>query len=59
MLTMNLDDRTFTLTQEATYKPEGRLELRGQLSILSGARSSDFGAKANDLRADLRVRWFL
>lgn len=59
MLTMNLDDGSFALTQEATYKPEGRVELRGQLSFISGVRSSDFGAKANDLRADIRVRWYL
>ncbi len=59
MLTINLDDGSFALTHEATYKPEGRTEIRAQLSFISGARSSDYGAKANDMRADVRLRWYL
>src|SRR5690606_19316894 len=55
---LNLNDHSFTLTQETTYKPGENLEWRTQISWIGGGRLTEYGEKQNDLRLEARSRYF-
>lgn len=55
---MNLNDRSFALTQEMTYRPVENTELRTQVSFIRGSDDSEYGEKQNDLRLEFRSRFF-
>jgi hypothetical protein len=55
---VNLDDGSFSLTPEVTYTKFDNLELRFRLSYLDGSDGSEYGEKASNWLAELRVRYF-
>ena len=55
---VNLNDRSFALTQDTSYRPEQNTEYRTQVSFISGGAASEYGEKQNDLRIKFRVRMF-
>ena len=55
---LNLNDRSFALTQETSYRPEENTEYRTQVSFISGGAASEYGEKQNDLRLEFRGRFF-
>ena len=57
-MVLNLNDRSFSITQEATYKPVDDTELRLQLSLIVGSEWSEYGEKQNDLRMEFRSRFY-
>ncbi len=55
---LNVDDRSFSISQELIYTGITNLELRLRGTALVGDRFSDFGEKPNDARLELRVRYY-
>jgi hypothetical protein len=53
----NVNDGSWSLTPELLYTGIDDLELRLRATILGGGRLSEFGAKPNDNRIELRVRY--
>lgn len=53
----NLDDGSWSLTPELLYTGIDDLELRLRATLLHGERLSEFGAKPNDSRFELRLRY--
>lgn len=53
----NLDDGSWSLTPELLYSGLDDLELRLRATILHGDRLSEFGAKPNDSKIELRLRY--
>jgi hypothetical protein len=53
----NLDDGSWSLTPELLYTGIDDLELRLRATLLHGARLSEFGAKPNDSKVELRLRY--
>ena len=54
----NLTDKSFSLTPELLYNPITDLELRAKITVLLGKGGSEFGEKQNDIRLELRVRYY-
>jgi len=54
----NLDDGSTSAAPELAYTGVTNLDLRLRLFFLSGGRLTDFGAKQNDQRLELRLRYF-
>ncbi len=54
----NLDDQSFSLSPELLYTGIDNLELRLKGTFLSGSDGSEYGAKPNDYRLELRVRYY-
>jgi len=54
----NLTDKSFSLTPELLYTPITDLELRAKIAVLLGKGRSEFGEKQNDIRLELRVRYY-
>lgn len=52
----NLDDRSASLSPEATYTRFTNWEARIRLAVLTGGRTSEYGEKANRWRLELRLR---
>jgi hypothetical protein len=55
---INLQDGSLVVIPELTYSPITNLELRLRTPVLIGAKSTEYGAKQNDYRIDLRVRYY-
>ncbi|MDP2268173.1 MAG: hypothetical protein Q8K46_03295 [Deltaproteobacteria bacterium] len=55
---INLDDRSYTLTPELLYTGITNLELRFRTAFIVGGRNTELGEKQNDYRAELRVGYF-
>lgn len=55
---VNLDDDSFSLTQEFIYTGYTNWELRLSFAFLEGDPGSDYGEKQNVNRLELRVRYF-
>jgi len=55
---INLTDGSFSLTPELLYTPITNLELRAKFTVLVGKDGSEFGEKQNDLRLELRFRYY-
>jgi hypothetical protein len=55
---INLRDKSFSLATELLYNPITNLELRAKMTVLLGKRSTDFGEKQNDIRLELRCRYY-
>ena len=55
---INLQDGSLVVIPELTYSPITNLELRLRTPILIGGKSTEYGAKQNDYRIDLRVRYY-
>lgn len=53
----NLNDGSWSLTPELLYTGITNLELRLRATFLGGGRLSEFGAKPNDSRFELRLRY--
>lgn len=53
----NLNDNSWSLTPELLYTGFTDLELRLRATVLGGTRLSEFGAKPNDSRFELRLRY--
>jgi hypothetical protein len=53
----NLNDGSWSLTPELLYTGITDFELRLRATLLGGGRLSEFGAKPNDSRIELRVRY--
>jgi len=54
----NLDDGSTSAAPELAYTGVTNLDLRLRLFFLSGGRLTDFGAKQNNQRLELRLRYF-
>jgi hypothetical protein len=54
----NLHDKSFSITCEALYKTITNLELRPRVTFIAGERNSEFGEKQNNLRMELRLRYY-
>jgi hypothetical protein len=54
----NLDDGSASAAPELAYTGVTNLDLRLRFFFLSGGRLTDFGAKQNDQRLELRMRYF-
>ncbi len=54
----NLDDGSTSVAPELAYTGVTNLELRLRLFFLAGGRLTDFGAKQNDRRLELRARYY-
>jgi hypothetical protein len=54
---VNLDDNSFMITPEITYKGVSNLEIRLQTSLLSGPGQSEYGEKKNNWKTELRLRY--
>ena len=55
---VNLQDGSLVVIPELTYSPITNLELRFRTPVLIGGKSTEYGAKQNDYRIDLRVRYY-
>ena len=55
---INLQDGSLVVIPELTYSPITNLELRLRTPVLIGGKSTEYGAKQNDYRIDLRVRYY-
>ena len=55
---VNLADGSLSLTPELLYTPITNLELRAKVTVLIGKDGSEFGEKQNDLRLELRFRYY-
>ncbi len=55
---VNLQDGSLVVIPELTYSPITNLELRFRTPVLMGGKSTEYGAKQNDYRIDLRVRYY-
>ena len=55
---INLTDGSFSLTPELLYTPITNLELRAKFTVLVGKDGSEFREKQNDLRMELRFRYY-
>jgi hypothetical protein len=55
---VNITDKSFSLTPELLYNPITDLELRAKITVLVGKGGSEFGEKQNDIRLELRVRYY-
>jgi len=55
---VNLEDGSTSLVPELLYTGITNLELRLRTFFLAGGRLSDFGEKPNDLKLELRVRYY-
>lgn len=53
----NINDGSWSLTPELLYTGLTNLELRLRATLLGGSRLSEFGAKPNDSRLELRLRY--
>lgn len=54
----NVRDESWSLSPEVLYTAITNLELRLKATMLGGKRLSEFGEKPNDVRAELRARWY-
>jgi len=55
---LNVDDRSFSITQEIQYTLVTNVELRSQVSVIAGRRGTDFGERRADWRTELRLRYY-
>jgi hypothetical protein len=55
---LNLDDKSFSLSPELVYTGITNMELRLKPVFLVGQNDSEYGEKANDLKVELRARYF-
>jgi hypothetical protein len=55
---INLQDGSLVVTPELTYSPMTNLELRFRTPVLIGGKGTEYGAKQNDYRIDLRLRYY-
>jgi hypothetical protein len=55
---VNADDWSYSLSPEIMYSGITNLELRLKAAVLAGGRLTEFGEKQNDLRAELRARYY-
>ena len=55
---VNLQDQSFNLAPELSYTGVTNLELRIKINFLEGDRYSEFGEKQNDIKLDLRGRYY-
>jgi len=55
---VNLNDQSLSLTPELLYNPITNLELRLRSTFLIGNTHTEYGEKANDYKAELRIRYF-
>ena len=58
LLDINLQDGSLVVIPELTYSPVTNLELRFRTPVLIGGKGTEYGAKQNDYRIDLRVRYY-
>lgn len=54
----NINDKSFSLTQEMLYNPVTNLEFRTRVTLLVGKQDSEFGQKQNDFKLELRARYY-
>lgn len=54
----NIDDQSFSLSQEVVYTGITNLELRFKGAVLAGGHYTEYGEKQNDWRIELRVRYY-
>jgi hypothetical protein len=55
---MNLQDGSYNLAPELAYTGVTNLELRFKIIFLEGGQYSEFGEKQNDIKLELRGRYF-
>jgi hypothetical protein len=55
---VNLDDGSYSLVPELLYTGVTNLELRLRVQLNEGDRFTEYGEKAVDARAELRIRYF-
>lgn len=55
---INLHDQSLSVIPELLYSPRPNLELRLRGAFLVGGQNTEYGEKANDWRAELRIRYF-
>jgi hypothetical protein len=55
---INLQDGSLIVIPELTYSPITNLELRFRTPVLIGGKGTEYGAKQNDYRVDLRIRYY-
>lgn len=54
----NINDNSFSLTQEMIYNPYTNLELRTHMALLVGKGLSEFGQKQNNFKLEIRARYY-
>lgn len=54
----NLNDRSLSLTPEVLYSPKTNLEFKLRTTLLIGHSHTEYGAKQNAYRLELRARYF-
>lgn len=55
---INLQDHSYNISPELAYTGITNLELRLKLNFLKGSRYTEFGEKQNDMKYELRARYF-
>jgi hypothetical protein len=55
---VNLTDASLTLIPEITYSPMTNLDIRFRTAVLLGKDRTEFGARQNDYRVELRLRYY-
>ncbi|WP_455207383.1 hypothetical protein [Kaarinaea lacus] len=55
---VNLQDQSFNLAPEVIYNGITNLELRFKMNFLEGDKYSEFGEKQNDIKLELRARYY-
>ena len=55
---INAEDGSYSISPEIMYAAITNFELRLKAMVLAGSRLSEFGEKQNDLRAELRARYY-
>ncbi|MCI0505822.1 MAG: hypothetical protein L0Z73_06885 [Gammaproteobacteria bacterium] len=55
---INLQDQSYNLAPELAYTGVTNLELRVKINFLEGEKYSEFGEKQNDIKLELRGRYF-
>ncbi len=54
----NIEDKSFSLSPEIFYTGITNLELRLKAGFISGPGNTEFGEKQNDVRLELRMRYY-
>jgi hypothetical protein len=55
---INLQDGSLVVIPELAYSPITNVELRLRTPVLIGGKDTEYGAKQNDYRIDLRLRYY-
>lgn len=55
---VNMNDRSYSLSPELLYNGITNLEMRLKAGFIQGKEDTEYGEKQNDLRLELRVRYY-